>query len=355
MKKHQTLCILLLVSLALWNCEPEHKNYNMETSVLLALTSVSSVPPGSSFKLSDSNQATCYDTSGATRACTGTGEDAEFTNTPGPFSLQIRDFGETILEESSELIWQRCPFGMIWNGSTCIGSSINTYWKVANAYCNSLTTAGRNWRLPSAREAILFGDHSQITFLSDTYFPNLQAAGGWTSTPAVPFPGRYLLYASGSISAIDETTNFAVRCVSGPKVPNASFTDMGDGTLQEDNTGLLIKKCAYGQADDATCTGSATALNWQQALDYCNNLNFASRTDWRLPTVRESYFISEPSIGGWNLPLSLFPNSAQASIAWTGTTANNATSLAHAQMIYQMNSYAKSDTSSVRARCVAGP
>lgn len=354
MKNPKSLGMIFLISFNLWNCEPDHKNYNLETSVLLALTSAAS-PSATSFKLPDSNQTTCYDTSGATRACAGTGEDGEFTNTPAPLSFQIQDSGETILEESSGLIWQRCIFGMVWNGSTCVGSSLNVYWQVANAYCNSLTIAGRSWRLPTARESVLFGDHSQIAFLSNTYFPNLQAAGGWTSTPAVGFFGRYLFYAVGSISAMDETNNFPVRCVSGPKVPNASFTDMGDGTVQEDNTGLLIKKCAYNQADDAACTGSASALTWQQALDYCNNLNFASRTDWRLPSVRESYFILEPSLTSSNLPLSLFPNSSQASIAWTGTTANNALTNAHAQMTYQLNSYSKSDASSVRARCVAGP
>ncbi|TGK03351.1 DUF1566 domain-containing protein [Leptospira selangorensis] len=354
MKKYRSLYILFLTSLVLWNCEVEHKNYDLETSVLLSLTSAAS-PAAFSFQLPDSNQTTCYDTSGATRGCTGTGEDGEFTNIPAPFSLQIQDSGETILEESSGLTWQRCPFGMIWNGSTCIGSIINVYWQVANAYCNSLTTAGRSWRLPTARESALFGDHSQTNLLSSTYFPNGQASGGWTSTPAVGFFGRYLFYSYGGITPIDETTNMPIRCVSGPKTPNASFTDLGDGTLQETNTGLIIKKCAYGQADDSTCTGAASPLNWQQALDYCNNLNFASRTDWRLPSHRESFFISEPSIGNSNLPLSLFPNSIQASIAWTGTTANNALTTAHAQMVYQMYSYSKSDTSNVRARCVADP
>ncbi|PJZ76816.1 DUF1566 domain-containing protein [Leptospira neocaledonica] len=355
MKKCRSLCMLFFVSFSLWNCEPDHKKYNLETSALLALTSTTSVPPGSSFKLPDANQTICYDTSGVTRACIGTGEDGEFTNTPAPFLLQIQDSGETILEESSELTWQRCPFGMVWTGSTCIGSSLNVYWQVANAYCNSLTTAGRNWRLPTAREASLLADHSQNTFLPNTYFPNGQGAGGWTSTPAVGFFGRYLVSSGGNVTPIDETTNFPFRCVSGPKAPNASFTDIGDGTIEEANTGLLIKKCAYGQADDSSCTGSASPLNWQQALDYCNNLNFASRTDWRLPSIRESYFISEPSIGNSNLPISIFPNSSQAAISWTGTTYNSTLSTAHAQMVYQMYVYSKTDSANVRARCVAGP
>lgn len=355
MKKFRSVYALFLASLVFWNCEAEHKNYNLETSVLLSLTNVSSAPSGSSFKLPDSNQSNCYDTSGATRSCAGTGEDGEFTNTPAPLSFQIHDSGETILEESSGLVWQRCVFGMVWNGSTCIGSSISLYWQAANAYCDSLAIAGRIWRLPSARESSLLADHSQSTFLPNTYFPNGQGAGGWTSTAAIAFFGRYLVASGGNATPMDETTNFPVRCVSGPRSPNANFVDMGDGTVQETNTGLLIKKCAYGQADDSTCTGSANPLNWQQALDYCNNLNFASRTDWRLPSVRESYFISEPMIGNSNLPISIFPNSSQAAISWTGTTYNSSLSTAHAQMIYQMYIYSKIESANVRARCVAGP
>ncbi|TGK43456.1 DUF1566 domain-containing protein [Leptospira andrefontaineae] len=355
MKKPISLSILFLICFILWNCEPEHKKYNLETSLLLGLTSAAS-PAATSFQLPDSNQTTCYDTSGVTRSCTGTGEDGEFTNTPAPLAFQIHDSGETILEESSGLIWQRCTFGMVWNGTTCVGSSISLYWQAANAYCNSLATAGRIWRLPSARESSLLADHSQSTaYLPNTYFPNGQGAGGWTSTAAVAFFGRYLVSSAGNATPMDETTNFPVRCVSGSRAPNAGFVDLGDGTVQETNTGLLIKKCAYGQAEDSTCSGSANPLNWQQALDYCNNLNFASRTDWRLPSIKESYFISEPSIGNSNLPLSIFPNSSQAAISWTGTTFNSTLTTAHAQMIYQMYIYSKTESANVRARCVAGP
>jgi hypothetical protein len=47
-------------------------------------------------------------------------------------------------------------------------------------------------------------------------------------------------------------------------------------------------------------------VNWQAAVDFCDNLDFAGHTDWRLPTVQElSSLIAEggfrprgtPSIG----------------------------------------------------------
>jgi hypothetical protein len=45
-------------------------------------------------------------------------------------------------------------------------------------------------------------------------------------------------------------------------------------------------------------TPPAGAIDWQTAVDYCNNLDFAGHTDWRLPTVGElSSIVAE---GGFN-------------------------------------------------------
>jgi hypothetical protein len=65
------------------------------------------------------------------------------------------------------------------------------------------------------------------------------------------------------------------------------FVDNGDGTLTDTCTGLMW------QQDTADVSGSGTIdefddrVNWQGALKYCESLEFAGFSDWRLPNVRE--------------------------------------------------------------------
>ncbi|WP_406683517.1 DUF1566 domain-containing protein [Seonamhaeicola sp. MEBiC1930] len=57
---------------------------------------------------------------------------------------------------------------------------------------------------------------------------------------------------------------------------NNSFVDNNDGTVTDNATGLMWQK-----ADDGT------GRNWKSALDYAENLELASYSDWRLPNAKE--------------------------------------------------------------------
>jgi hypothetical protein len=69
----------------------------------------------------------------------------------------------------------------------------------------------------------------------------------------------------------------------GVPIPSPRFTDNGDGTVTDSLTGLMWAK-------DANESG---AMNWQEALDYSNDLSLglescgSSYTDWRLPNIKE--------------------------------------------------------------------
>ena len=58
--------------------------------------------------------------------------------------------------------------------------------------------------------------------------------------------------------------------------PSPRFADNGNGTVTDNLTGLMWVK-----------SPDSTTRRWSKALDYCNNLNFAGHTDWRLPNVNE--------------------------------------------------------------------
>jgi len=62
------------------------------------------------------------------------------------------------------------------------------------------------------------------------------------------------------------------------------FTDNGDGTMTDNRTGLMWVK-----------SPDSTQRMWQPAMDYCDTLDFAGKTDWRLPTIDELQGLME----GW--------------------------------------------------------
>jgi hypothetical protein len=67
-----------------------------------------------------------------------------------------------------------------------------------------------------------------------------------------------------------------------------SYTDNGDGTITDNNTGLMWEK----KSDDGSIHGQDRQYGWDHAFTvYIAELNagtgFAGYTDWRLPNVRE--------------------------------------------------------------------
>lgn len=116
-----------------------------------------------------------------------------------------------------------------------------------------------------------------------------------------------------------------------------SFTDNGNGTVTDNNTGLMWQKCSVGQNNDATCSGSAVPYNWYKASgtydatynpsseDVCGSLSLGGYTDWRLPSKKELMSIVDYSIPapGPTINTTYFPNTVQF-LYWSSTTnANN--------------------------------
>ena len=86
------------------------------------------------------------------------------------------------------------------------------------------------------------------------------------------------------------------------------FTDNGDGTVTDDNTGLMWQK----EDDD-------TRRNWEAAISYCeDNLSLGGYTDWRLPNIKELESITDYTLYDPAIDTNFFPGTY--SRYWSSTT-----------------------------------
>lgn len=109
--------------------------------------------------------------------------------------------------------------------------------------------------------------------------------------------------------------------------PTQRFSDHGNGTLTDQQTGLMWRKCLEGQDGDG-CYGNAVPFQWGQVSQQASTLNshrFAGYADWRVPTDRELASISEkqcqsPAVNlkvfPRMLPISLWSSVADGANAW---------------------------------------
>lgn len=98
-----------------------------------------------------------------------------------------------------------------------------------------------------------------------------------------------------------------------PKKP-PRFKDNGDGTITDMATGLMWVKVGNGPG-----CNNGVALAWSAAIAFCEGLNFAEHTDWRLPNIKELASIIDYSQKTPAIDLSFFPNTVSGDY-WSGTT-----------------------------------
>jgi hypothetical protein len=105
-----------------------------------------------------------------------------------------------------------------------------------------------------------------------------------------------------------------------------SYTDNGDGTITDEVTGLMWKKCSegYNEADNclALPVGAVAKMDWETALVTCEADETAEYTDWRLPNIRELSSIINYGNEIAEIPTidnDFFPNT-RTSYYWSSTT-----------------------------------
>jgi hypothetical protein len=250
--------------------------------------------------LTDTGQYGCYNTSEQI-SCPKPGnsfygQDAHYQGKA--FAFQDNGDG-TVSDLNTRLMWQKTPD--LDNKST---------YAEALTGAKSFQLAGyKDWRLPTIQELYSLIDFkgssmAKIPYIDTNYFDfvfgdeskgeRLIDAQYWSSTEYIGtvFGGMKAVFgvnfADGRIKGYGLSgpggrpmTQF-VRYVRGnPDYGINDFADHGDGTISDNWTGLMWQK-----------VDSGSTMNWEDALDYCESLDYANYTDWRVPNAKELHTLT---------------------------------------------------------------
>ncbi len=180
----------------MFDCSPYVVN-----ATLLASQCPSCADPVPMYYGLGSGQTTCYEVSGSSRSCIGTGEDGEIYGADYKHVWRDNSNG-TVSDLNSGLMWQKADKG------------INITWQSSLDYCNNNTPSlpGSGWRLPTVNEINAIYDYSTGTcnsmFIGCNYY--------WSSTsmPAYPNNAYNLDTSYGGIGFGDKDYGvFQARCV----------------------------------------------------------------------------------------------------------------------------------------------
>jgi len=108
------------------------------------------------------------------------------------------------------------------------------------------------------------------------------------------------------------------------------FTDHGNGTVTDNLTGLIWTK------DAQQILGQ---INWQAALDACNDLDYAGYDDWRLPNGNELNSLIDRGYYNPALPFGHPFTNVVSSYYWSSTTSAGYTDDAWGVSMYDGSVY----------------
>lgn len=116
--------------------------------------------------------------------------------------------------------------------------------------------------------------------------------------------------------------------------PNSRYTNHGNGTVTDNETGLMWMKCSAGLEGETCATGFVKAMNWKQALESAQSANSANGgtgiygyTDWRMPNRKELGSLTEIACYSPAINTTLFPNTASGGY-WSASPVVNSNNTA---------------------------
>jgi hypothetical protein len=250
---------------------------------------------GTSYTIVDTGQTKCYDDKSEI-ACPAEGEafygqDAQYE---GVQARYVDNGDGTVSDLNTGLMWQQDP-------------GEKTTYAEAAANADSFELAGyTDWRLPTIKELyslinfsgedVSVSSPTGATPFIDTNYFNFEY--GDTSTGERTIDSQWATstlytgtvmngqtamfgvnFADGRIKGYPANggkTFFVIYVRGNTSYGVNDFVDNGDGTISDRATGLTWMQ-----------TNSGEGLNWEEALDYCESLDYSGYSDWRLPDAKE--------------------------------------------------------------------
>lgn len=292
---------------------------SLDTSFLMTDVYATSYHP-----LPDTGQIRCHDPFWNEISCVGTGRDGEYYGLQPSFRRypDYKGTGDDItLDVNTGLMWMSRTADTNSDGTVDFDDALS--WDDAQHYCSNLHHAGMDdWRVPDIFELSSIVDHGvydpnyQQPVVDSSAFNVMTNVKYWSSTTLarVPELAWYVSFTShGELYWEKKDGNALILCVRGPK-PNLGFyADRGDGTVDDETTGLVWQKATADIDND----GVPDKMGRDEALEYCEQLKLGGFDDWRLPNIRELMSIVDYSKRRPATNYSIF--SCQSASYWSST------------------------------------
>ncbi|MBV1787358.1 DUF1566 domain-containing protein [Marinobacterium sp. D7] len=282
-------------------------------------------------RIPDTQQGSCFDTRGMID-CPQPGQaffgqDAQYAGAGPSYAVQDGIVSDRI----TGLIWQQAH------------NADRLSWPAAQQACAQLALGGfTDWRLPSIKELFSIADfrgsvgrrpyldevfeirEPDASILQDDPFASTHTTDMMGQTwSATLYSGDhwdrkgveaafFMNFLDGHIKQAPTDggrSELFYRCVRGESWGANDFVDNGNGTVTDRASALT-----WQQSDDGR------ARNWQQALTYCEELDLAGHSDWRLPNIKELQSIVDYTHHDPALDLSVFRQQDHRGWFWSSTT-----------------------------------
>jgi len=271
------------------------------------------------YAIVDTGQHRCYDSRGEI-ACPRPGaafygQDAHYEGNPPAY----RDHGDgTVSDLVTGLMWQRDP------------GEKRTFRQAVAGASRCRVGGYRDWRLPTIKQlyslilfsgtdpdprrrdtsrqrpfidakvfAFRYGDERRGERIIDSQFATSTkyvgtTMGGNATMFGVNFAdGRIKGYPIGRPAGRREKTYHALYVRGNPAYGRNDFHDNGDGTVTDRATGLTWMQVDSGHLNAGKKRDGR--LNWPEALQWAEGLEYAGKSDWRLPSAKELHSLVDYS------------------------------------------------------------